>query len=245
MERTAAAVSRWRRRSLAANAAYAAGLLFPDREYVQRHFPGASSTAAIRRYSGRLFDKARRHVQFWGARKGKEDDGALGLGRWALGVRRWALGVGADDRRPTTDDRRPPNAPRPTPNALPDAKSAALIALIASGQRARLPAVGNSMLPAIRPGDTLVVGHASPEALAVGDIIVWLADERLIAHRVVRLFEAAGERLFQTHGDARPRPDPAAPISRVIGRVEDVERPQPVPIRRRVSGLARVLGGPG
>jgi signal peptidase I len=100
------------------------------------------------------------------------------------------------------------------------------------------------MLPTIRPGDILVVGRVAPEALAVGDIIVWLADERLIAHRVVRLFEAAGERLFQTHGDARPRPDPAAPIARVIGRVEDVERPQPVAIRRGIPGLARMMGGP-
>jgi signal peptidase I len=101
------------------------------------------------------------------------------------------------------------------------------------------------MLPTIRPGDVLVVGPVAPEALAVGDVIVWLADERLIAHRVVRLYEGAGERLFQTHGDARPRPDPVAAFSRVIGRVEDVERPQPVPARRRIAGLADVRSGPG
>jgi hypothetical protein len=31
----------------------------------------------------------------------------------------------------------------------------------------------------------------------------------------------------------------------VIGRVEDVERPQPVPASRRIPGLAHVKSGPG
>jgi hypothetical protein len=62
----------------------------------------------------------------------------------------------------------------------------------------------------------------------VGEIIVWLADGRLIAHRLVRIFGSAGQTLFQTHGDARPGPDPSAPLARVIGRVEEVMRSQPV-----------------
>jgi signal peptidase I len=129
----------------------------------------------------------------------------------------------------------------------PDARSAALTALIAAGELARLPAVGTSMLPTIQPGDILVVGRAVPEALAVGDIIVWLADERLIAHRVLRLFTEGRERWFQTQGDARPQPDPAAPVTRVIGRVVDVERSQPAPdqwLRRQVAGFAPVTGEP-
>ena len=66
-----------------------------------------------------------------------------------------------------------------------------------------------------------------------------------IAHRVLRLFTEGRERWFQTQGDARPQPDPAAPVTRVIGRVVDVERARPIPARgprRKAAGLAPVTG---
>jgi signal peptidase I len=234
MERTAAARSRWRRRSLPANAAYAAGLLFPDLEYVRRHSPESGNGAALRHHGSRLLAAARRHARFWSEYANREQPEAGVNGQWLM----------ADEPCPTINHQPLTIAlPSAFTLSLPDSRSAALTAVLAAGRLARLPAVGNSMLPTIRPGDTLVVGRTDAEPVAVGEVIVWLADERLIAHRVVRLWEQAGESYFQTRGDARRQTDPVAPRARILGRVVAVERPerQPTPrTPRHVPGFSRV-----
>src|SRR5262245_46455343 len=51
--------------------------------------------------------------------------------------------------------------------------------------RVHLRASGRSMLPAIEPGDVLEVEYAVPERIEVGDVILYDAGGRLLAHRVV------------------------------------------------------------
>ena len=60
----------------------------------------------------------------------------------------------------------------------------------------RFRAPGNSMRPAILDGDVLVVAPIKPGAIVRGDIILYRADEHIIAHRVIEI-ESAGSRISQ------------------------------------------------
>ncbi len=51
----------------------------------------------------------------------------------------------------------------------------------------RLQVSGWSMLPAIRPGDVLVIHRAGSEDVSKGDIVLFSRDRRLFAHRVVSI----------------------------------------------------------
>jgi hypothetical protein len=84
------------------------------------------------------------------------------------------------------------------------------------------------MVPTIWPDDMLVVEPSDSHSVGVGDILVWLDGTRLIAHRVIRVFERAGQRMFQTQGDAHADADPVTPAVQILGRVRAVERPEPV-----------------
>ena len=49
----------------------------------------------------------------------------------------------------------------------------------------RFRAPGKSMRPAILDGDVLIVAPIQPDAIKRGDIILYQADEHIIAHRVI------------------------------------------------------------
>ena len=56
--------------------------------------------------------------------------------------------------------------------------------VLRSSGRLRLRVTGWSMLPAIFPGDTLVIERANGESLGKGDIVLFHRDRRLFVHRV-------------------------------------------------------------
>ena len=68
--------------------------------------------------------------------------------------------------------------------------------LLQGGCSVRFRAPGNSMRPAILDGDVLVVAPIKPAAIARGDIILYRADEHIIAHRVIDI-KSAGGRISQ------------------------------------------------
>ena len=83
----------------------------------------------------------------------------------------------------------------------------------------RLRVSGTSMLPAIRPGDILIVGRCTIDELGSGDVVLFRSGERLFAHRVARTCVGEGPSVLITKGDALMSDDPPLPFSQVLGRV--------------------------
>ena len=85
----------------------------------------------------------------------------------------------------------------------------------------RLQVTGSSMLPSIRPGDTLLVERAKRETISTGDIILFGRDRRLFAHRVIKCLDDS--RLL-TRGDANAVPDALVNQEELLGRVSYIVR---------------------
>ena len=107
---------------------------------------------------------------------------------------------------------------------------------------------GVSMLPDLPDGTRLRVRRHT--FLLPGDVVIFRAVEHapLVAHRLLGLFPWRGEWRFIAQGDAVPRPDSPAAISRLVGI--GVTR---VPLSTRVQsaarffswGLARIVSAAG
>lgn len=83
----------------------------------------------------------------------------------------------------------------------------------------RLRVTGWSMLPAILPGDTLLIERVGGSAVAEGDIVLFVREGRLFAHRVV----GTGQQVH-TRGDAMPQTDPPVAKTDVLGRIQRIDR---------------------
>ena len=94
-----------------------------------------------------------------------------------------------------------------------------------AGAETRVRVMGTSMLPALWPGDILVIRGGAP-APTCGDIVLFLRWRRLFAHRVVR----ATQSQLITRGDALRRRDPPVPPSDVLGVVVRIIRNDSSPI---------------
>jgi signal peptidase len=90
----------------------------------------------------------------------------------------------------------------------------------------RLRVTGWSMLPAVWPGDTLVVESAASDAVADGDIVLFGRDRRLFAHRVISQSKMARSNLSQllTRGDSMPQTDPPVAADELLGKVSHIIR---------------------
>jgi hypothetical protein len=76
------------------------------------------------------------------------------------------------------------------------------------------------MYPTIWPGDTLELERAEPDALSVGDIVLFNRDRRLFAHRIWKTDTSA----TVTRGDAMPQADAAVKENELLGRVAMITR---------------------
>jgi len=90
--------------------------------------------------------------------------------------------------------------------------------LLSSGSL-RLCVTGSSMLPAIWPGDTLVIERVASHDVREGDIALFRRERRIFAHRVVGKNVDPGGGTILTRGDAMPQCDPPVPTSDLLGRV--------------------------
>jgi hypothetical protein len=88
-------------------------------------------------------------------------------------------------------------------------------------QSVRLRVHGESMLPALWPGDVVEIESCSLEDIQPGEIVLALRDGRLFLHRLVqRNFAASGEPDgFVLRGDSVPVPDPLFPAEALLGRL--------------------------
>jgi signal peptidase len=87
----------------------------------------------------------------------------------------------------------------------------------------RLQVTGWSMLPAVMPGDTLVIDRVSSDAVSEGDIVLFGRDRRFFVHRVITKGQSQTAELV-TRGDAMRTPDPPVPESDLLGRVSFIVR---------------------
>jgi signal peptidase I len=112
---------------------------------------------------------------------------------------------------------------RRTEGAVQDGGSAVKCELAADVLRAfglvRFPASGWSMLPAVWPGDMLVVERVSSDQVRVGDVVVVGRDGRLCGHRVISVGGDSGEPQWITQGDALPVADRPVTENELLGRV--------------------------
>lgn len=106
--------------------------------------------------------------------------------------------------------------------------------LLTDGHKVRFCAPGNSMYPTILNGDEITVESIKPEAINIGDIILYRNKNSVIAHRFVRT-ENKSESHFQfsvrtpqTHfilrGDAAVVFDDPISAEQILGKVIRVER---------------------
>ncbi len=111
-----------------------------------------------------------------------------------------------------------------------------------SGRRVRFRATGESMRPAIREGDILLVAPARPEELAPGDIVLSRVGRKLTAHRLVEVLRAeapegreGGVLRVVCRGDAVSAPDLPLEGSRVLGKIVAVESSWVNRLRNRLA----------
>jgi len=81
----------------------------------------------------------------------------------------------------------------------------------------RLQVTGWSMLPAVMPGEVLIVERVEPKNVSAGDVVLFERDHRLFAHRVIALDHSDGGMI--TKGDAMLRPDRPVSESELLGKV--------------------------
>lgn len=83
---------------------------------------------------------------------------------------------------------------------------------------------GVSMMPAIEPGDVVIIDR-NPENIEIGDIIVYRYQDKLIGHRVIAIVEEG----VIAKGDNNPYPDNLVPWDKIVGKIVwEVEDPSPL-----------------
>ena len=80
------------------------------------------------------------------------------------------------------------------------------------------------MLPAIWPGDALVVEPATCSNVGLGDIVLFSNAYRFVAHRVVEKDGETETRQVRTRGDAMSTGDGPIRTSQILGKVSFIVR---------------------
>jgi len=87
----------------------------------------------------------------------------------------------------------------------------------------RLRVIGQSMLPSIVPGDTLLIQRKGLQQIAAGDLLLYGRENRFFVHRVVSAINSR-ECGITTQGDALPEVDPPVLYNEVLGTVSCIFR---------------------
>jgi signal peptidase I len=97
--------------------------------------------------------------------------------------------------------------------------------LLVRGHSARFRAPGCSMSPAILDGEAITVEPVRPPEVRMDDIVLYRAERRVIAHRVVGIdSESEAAPIFILRGDAAGSPEERVESRQILGRVSAVER---------------------
>ena len=82
-----------------------------------------------------------------------------------------------------------------------------------------LKTFGLSMRPAICGGEWIVVRRVAEGEVQVGDIIVYQAGGKFVAHRIIRRLEKGGQTCFRVKGDAQLSSEGVLPAGQIVARV--------------------------
>ena len=96
--------------------------------------------------------------------------------------------------------------------------------VLRSSGELRLRLTGTSMIPAIWPGEELLIRRDGAAEAGPGDVILFEREGRLCAHRVVRRMEGADGPIWITRGDRHTHDDPPVSSNELLGRVEGIPR---------------------
>lgn len=115
--------------------------------------------------------------------------------------------------------------PLPQPSDETHALKCELVGeVLRSSGKLRLRVTGWSMLPAVMPGDTLVIDHIHRDGVTEGDIVLFGRDRRLFAHRVVTKGGQPEDSPVVTRGDAMPAADSPLAKDELLGKVSVIVR---------------------
>jgi signal peptidase I len=88
----------------------------------------------------------------------------------------------------------------------------------------RLAAFGNSMLPALFPGDILTIKAEAMAEIRAGDVVLFGRQGRFFIHRVLRRHQKESEAMLLTRGDAMPHSDQPVSAGELLGRIVSLQR---------------------
>ena len=93
-----------------------------------------------------------------------------------------------------------------------------------AGNEVRVRVAGSSMVPALWPGDELLVRALALAEPSRGDLLMFVRDGRLCTHRLVDMLDQADGARLITRGDAAPQFDPPVAPSEILGTVALITR---------------------
>ncbi len=112
--------------------------------------------------------------------------------------------------------------------------------VLRSSGRLRLRVTGWSMLPAVWPGDTLLIDRSDADRVSEGDVVLFARERRFFVHRVVKK-NSEGSKIL-ARGDAMPHPDPPFAQCDLMGKVSVILRKDKCIVpRSRLSFAERVI----
>jgi len=80
--------------------------------------------------------------------------------------------------------------------------------------------ITGSMAPVINIGDVVIIKEVPGEQVQVGDIILFPLGEMQVVHRVIKVKQTDGRKVFVTKGDANYSPDAGVVLpGNVLGKV--------------------------
>jgi len=98
------------------------------------------------------------------------------------------------------------------------------VEVLRTSGRLRLRATGASMLPAIWPGDVLLVRRCGAVEALPGDIVLCHCAGRLVAHRLIRRTLSQNRIQWVTQGDSVEGSDTPVSSPELLGRVTAIGR---------------------
>lgn len=87
-----------------------------------------------------------------------------------------------------------------------------------------MPSIGRSMVPAIWPGDKLVVERARDSNVGLGDIVLFTNGSRFVAHRVIEKKTENKRAWVRTRGDSMTAADAPIEQCNILGKVSFIVR---------------------
>lgn len=102
--------------------------------------------------------------------------------------------------------------------------------LLAEGKTIRIKAHGYSMYPAIKPGSVILIEPLRLKgAPRVGEIVAIEREKGIIVHRIIKIVEEGGRKLYVARGDSNAYADAPVTIDKIPGRLTSVEGFAPLP----------------